>query len=239
MAPDRRQGTGNTRPMVSLFRDKTRRAVLFTMVSIPGTLLMATWKAALFVVAPSLFLLATVIFTVGVAVAKAGVIRSHVAAQRRQRASGTVDATDYQRRTYRATGLMVLVLSGLYTLSFLPFLLGDSTEVDYGRELAIIIAAVTFGELILAVHGTISARRNSDLLTEAVKLTNLAAGLILLTLTQSALLSLEPTVNAGNANAISGLVFGSLAAAVGGWMLWRSRVATSTDLGAGSTAAAQ
>ena len=197
------------------------------MVSIPGTLLMAAWKGALFVVAPSLFLLATVVFTVGVAVAKAGVIRSHVTARRRASRGEIVDVAEAERRTYRATGILVTVLSLLYAVSFLPLLLGHSTAAHYGKWPAIIIAAITFGEIGLAMHGTISARHNRDRLTEAVKLTNLACGLVLLTLTQSALLSLEPDVDYGNANGISGVVFGSLAALVGGWMIWRSRVSSS------------
>jgi len=208
---------------VSIMGDKTRRALLFTMVGIPAALLMVAWKAALFVVAPSLFLFATVLFNLGVAVAKAGIIRSHVGLRRREVALETVDASTNHRRSYRKTGVLVTSMSALYTMSFIPMFVGESHEIHYDRNVAVIIAAVTFVEIGLAVHGSISARRNSDMLTEAVKLTNLASGLVLLTLTQSALLSLEPDVDIGYANAISGIVFGSLATGVGGWMLWRSR----------------
>lgn len=216
---DRRRRTA----FLSIMGDKTRRALLFTMVGIPAALLMVAWKAALFVVAPSLFLFATVLFNLGVAVAKAGIIRSHVGLRRREVALETVDAGTTHRRTYRKTGILVTSMSAFYTLSFIPMFLRESHEIHYERNVAVIIAAATFVEIGLAVHGSISARRNSDVLTEAVKLTNLASGLVLLTLTQSALLSLEPDADIGDANAISGIVFGSLATGVGGWMLWRSR----------------
>jgi len=209
--------------VIAVFRSKTRRALLFTMVAIPGTLAMAAWKAALFVIAPSYFLLATVVFTIGVAVAKAGIIRSHVSIRKREVAGSPVDAGAAQSRAYRTTGAIVLGLSALYALSFLPQLTGAEDSIAYDRPVAIIIAAITFGEIGLAIHGTVSAKRNRDLLTEAVKLTNLAAGLVLVPLTQSALLSIEPDLDTGMANAFSGLLFGTLAAGVGAWMLWRSR----------------
>lgn len=220
--------------VLAVFRSKTRRALLFTMVSIPGTLAMAAWKAALFVIAPSYFLLATVVFTLGVAVAKAGIIRSHVVARRREAAGSPVDVPEVQRRAYRTTGLLVLALSALFALSFVPQLTGTEGDIAYERPVAIVIAAITFGELGLAVHGTVSARRNRDLLAEAVKLTNVAAGLVLLPLTQSALLSIDPDIDAGVANAFSGILFGSLAAGVGAWMLWRSRSAVGPDRDAGA-----
>jgi len=207
----------------AVFRSKPRRALLFTMVSIPGALAMAAWKAALFVIAPSYFLLATVVFTIGVAVAKAGIIRSHVFVKKREIAGSAVDTGAAQERAYRATGALVLGLSAVYALSFLPQLTGAEDTIAYDRPVAIIIAAITFGEIGLAIHGTVSAKRNRDLLTEAVKLTNLAAGLVLIPLTQSALLSIEPQLESGIANAFSGILFGTLAAGVGAWMLCRSR----------------
>ena len=209
--------------VIAVFRSKTRRALLFTMVSIPGTLAMAAWKAALFVIAPSYFLLATVAFTIGVAVAKAGIIRSHVSVRKREVSGSPVDAGAAQRRVYRTTGAIVLGLSALYAVSFLPQLIGAEDAIAYDRPVAIIIAAITFGEIGLAIHGAVSAKRNRDRLTEAVKLTNLAAGLVLIPLTQSALLSIEPELDTGIANAFSGILFGTLAAGVGAWMLWRSR----------------
>lgn len=209
----------------ALLRDKTRRALFFTAASIPGSVAMAAWKGALFLVAPSLFLLATVLFNLGVIAAKTLVVRTHVSARRRRAlAEGGVESVREQhRRAYRTTGILVTVLSLLYTLSFIPLFFASAEKISYDRPVAVLIAAITFAELGLAIHGTVSARRNRDLLSEAVKLTNVAAGLVLLTLTQSALLSLEKDIDAGHANAVSGVVFGTVAVGIGVSMLVRSR----------------
>ncbi|RPE76211.1 MULTISPECIES: hypothetical protein [unclassified Frondihabitans] len=209
----------------ALLRDKTRRALFFTAASIPGSFAMAAWKGALFLVAPSLFLLATVLFNLGVIAAKTLLVRTHITAGRRRAlAEGPVgNVREQHRRAYRATGILVTVLSLLYTLSFIPLFFASAEKITYDRPVAVIIAAITFAELGLAIHGTVSARRNRDLLSEAVKLTNVAAGLVLLTLTQSALLSLEKDIDPGHANAVSGVVFGTIATGIGVSMLIRSR----------------
>ena len=112
-------------------------------------------------------------------------------------------------------------LSIAYVLSCLPMALGTSTAEAYDPHVGIVIAAVTFVELALSVHGVISARRNKDLLVEAIKLTNLAAALILIVLTQTALLSFAYSGDATVVNGVCGIVFGSIAGLIGAYMLVR------------------
>jgi hypothetical protein len=223
----------------ALLRDKTRRALFFTAASIPGSFAMAAWKGALFLVAPSLFLFATVLFNLGVIAAKTLVVRTYVeAGRKRALTEGAVwSAREQYRSAYRVTGILVTVLSLLYTLSFIPLFFAAAEEINYDRPVAVIIAAITFAEIGLAIHGTVSARRNRDLLSEAVKLTNVAAGLVLLTLTQSALLSLEKDIDPGHANAVSGILLGTIAVGIGVSMLIRSRRESTTTerLDAGTT----
>lgn len=211
---------------VALFRDRSRRAVLFTMASIPAAVVLAVGKGVLYVSAPSTALLGTVVFAIGVVVLKIQIIRCHVVVRRAQlqAAEGTtgVDAAIMHERTYRMTGTALVVLSLVFTVGFLPLVTGSAEQTRYDKWPAIILAAVTFAEIGLAVHGIVSARRNRDPLSEAVKLINLAAGLVLLTLAQSALISLEPATDPGPAGALSGIAFGSLAALVGVGMLVRS-----------------
>lgn len=213
---------------VTLFHDQSRRAVLFTMASVPAAAVLAVGKAVLFVLAPSTSLLGTVIFAIGVVALKVEIIRCHVAARRaviQAAADGAavVDPARMHERTYRVTGLVLVILSLVFVVSFLPLLTGSTEQTRYDKWPAIILATVTFAEIGLAVHGVVSARRNRDPLAEAVKLTNLAAGFMLLTLAQSALLSLEATTDPGPAGPLSGVAFGSLAAAVGLSMLVRSQ----------------
>ncbi|GAA0963884.1 hypothetical protein [Frigoribacterium faeni] len=214
---------------VALFRDQSRRAVLFTMLSVPAATALAVGKGALFVLAPSASLLGTVLFAVGVIALKVEIIRCHVVSRRAElRAAadgptGPATSAVLHERTYRLTGIVLVALSLMFVVSFLPLVTGSAEQTRYDRWPAIILATVTFAEIGLAVHGVVSARRNRDPLAEAVKLTNLAAGFVLLTLAQSALISLEPVTDPGPAGPLSGVAFGSLPAAVGVSMLVRSR----------------
>lgn len=218
---------------VALFRDKSRRAVLFTMVSVPAAAVLAAGKGVLFVLAPSTSLLGTVVFAIGVVALKVEIIRCHVVARRavlQAAANGTanVDPAQMHERTYRVTGVALVILSLMFVVSFLPLVTGSAEQTRYEKWPAIILAAVTFAEIGLALHGVVSARRNRDPLAEAVKMTNLAAGFVLLTLAQSALISLEPATDPGPAGPLSGIAFGSLAALVGIRMLARSRSRTTS-----------
>jgi len=216
---------------VALFRDQSRRAVLFTMASVPAAAVLAAGKGVLFVLAPSTSLLGTVVFAIGVVALKVKIIRCHIVTRRtviEAAADGQddVDPALMHERTYRVTGIVLVVLSLVFTASFLPLVTGSTEQTKYDKWPAIILAAVTFAEIGLAIHGVVSARRNRDPLAEAVKLMNLAAGFVLLTLAQSALISLEPATDPGPAGRLSGIAFGSLAAMVGVGMLVRSRSRT-------------
>jgi len=181
----------------------------------------AVWKTALIVVSPSLFLLANLVFTIGVVAAKVVAIRAHAAMRANATGAGTADASRHHRSAYRAIGALVSMLSIAYVLSCLPMALGTSRAEAYDRHIAVLIATVTFVELVLSVHGAMSARRNKDLLVEAIKLTNLAASLILLVLTQTALMSFAYRGDATVYNGVCGMVFGSVAALIGVYMLAR------------------
>ncbi|OII27286.1 hypothetical protein [Frigoribacterium sp. MCBA15_019] len=213
---------------VALLRDQSRRAVLFTMASVPAAAVLAVGKGVLFVLAPSTSLLGTVVFAIGVVALKVEIIRCHVVVRRTVIQAAADEAADVDparmhERTYRVTGVVLVTLSVVFIVSFMPLVTGSAEQTRYEKWPAIILAAVTFAEIGLAVHGVVSARRNRDPLAEAVKLTNLAAGFVLLTLAQSALMSLDPVTDPGPAGPLSGIAFGSLAAMVGVWMLVRSR----------------
>jgi len=214
-----RVATRLPRKVVLVLQSKNRRGITFAALSIPGNVVVAVWKTALIVVSPSLFLLANVVYTIGVVAAKVVAIRAHGVT--RAGAARAADASRHRRRAYRAIGGLVSMLSIAYVLSCLPMALGTSRAEAYDRHIAVLIAAVTFVELVLSVHGVMSARRNKDLLVEAIKLTNLAASLILLVLTQTALMSFAYRGDATVYNGVCGMVFGSMAALIGVYMLVR------------------
>ncbi|MFT4051202.1 MAG: hypothetical protein QM677_03010 [Microbacterium sp.] len=208
------EAPGRTGNLVAAMRDTGRRNIYLSAAAIPSHLLMGGWKGALLIVSPSLFMLANVLFTLGLA----GVKLIVVLADGRHRRTGD-DAV--LTRAYRAGGLVLLLLSLVYAGLCLPLLLGQASTERYSYEVAIAIATVTFVELGFSIHGFVSSRRRGDLLMEAVKLSNLAAALIFLVLTQTALLSMTSETDHSRYNGICGIVMGAGAALIGLRLLLR------------------
>lgn len=97
-----------------------------------------------------------------------------------------------------------------------PMLAGRAHPVYHDKWVAIVIAAATFAELGIGVWGAVTARKDGEPLVEATKLVNVAAAVVLLVLTQSALLSFAGS--AGDAAASTGasrVFLGGLAAVIG------------------------
>lgn len=200
-------------------KDTSRRNVYVTAMAIPGHVVMASTKAVVLLFSFSAFMTANVLFTFGLALIKAFVI----VADRRAVKRGMATAIP---RAYRTTGLIVLVLSIAYIVSCLPLALGTNTSEHYDEKVAIAIATIAFTELGFSVHGLFSSRKNEDVLMEAIKLSNLASSLILLVLTQTALLSMSSstTGDPSRYNGVCGVVLGTVAAFIGAHMMIRSRV---------------
>lgn len=101
----------------------------------------------------------------------------------------------------------------------ISLVVGAAGTERYSYEVAIAIAAVAFAELGFSTHGFFSSRRRQDMLIEAVKLGNLASSLILLVLTQTALLSMTAATDSSVYNGICGILMGLGATAIGVRML--------------------
>lgn len=204
--------------LLATLRDTGRRNIYLSAAAIPLHLVTAGWKGALLLLTPSLFMLANVIFTLGMVVLKTLV----VSADRRCRAGDDHAAL----RAYRRSGIVLLILAGLYGTLCLPLVLGLAVTPRYGYEVSIAIAAVTFAELGLSVHGLVSSRRRRDTLMEAVKLGNIAASLVLLVLTQTALLSMATDGEHSLWNGVCALVMATAVAGIGAGMLVRAARST-------------
>lgn len=212
--PDPRYARRQWAQFAAAMRDAGRRSIYFSVMAIPGHLAMAGWKGALLVVSPSLFMLANVLFTLGLALIKMLV----VLADRRVQRDGNTCAT---RRAYQGSGAIVVLISVAYAVCCLPIALGTASTERYEHSVAIAIAAVAFTELGFSVHGFFFSRRRRDLLMEAVKLSTLAASLTLLVLTQTALLSISAKEDHSVYNGVFGIVMGAGATAIGVRMLIR------------------
>jgi hypothetical protein len=196
---------------VLAMRDTSRRTLWFAAAAIPGHLLMAGSKAALLLVTPSLFVLANVLFPLGLAGVKTLVL---LADRRRPdgAGSGPDDGAAVIRRAYRACGLVLVLMAASYGACCLALVLGAVESPRYEQTVAIGIAA----------HGAVASRRGEDLLREIVKLSNLAGALVLIVLAQTALLSMtESDADISLATGLCGLLVATATAGIGLVMLLR------------------
>ena len=122
---------------------------------------------------------------------------------------------------YRWSGMILIAASLLY-LIYSAWSYFHPKEVSYHMYIALAIATFTFTEIGVNLYGMIANRKNRTPLLHAIKTINLAASLISLVLTQSAILAFadggghDPSVNA-----LMGLLSGTCAVLLGLYMLWR------------------
>lgn len=195
-------------------RDRYTRCMYFTTIAVPFNAMLAIGKIVLGVFSLSFILIINAFFNMGMAVAKYLAVKTH---------RTSVTEMD-QRKSYRSIGWMIL-FSSIMFIVFCSVLTISNTVIKYDPHIAVIIATVTFTELVLSIHGIIHARKDKKLIMEAVKLTNFASALISLALTQAALLSFAYDGNAVGYNMISGLLFGTISGFIGIYMILKRRLA--------------
>ncbi len=128
-----------------------------------------------------------------------------------------------QCRYYRLSGV-ILILASLLYLSYSGWAYYHPKYTAYPKSIALAIATFTFVEIGLNIYGVVSNRKKSTPLLHALKTINLAASLISLVLTQSAILSIaQGGYHDPSSNALLGALLGACAALLGVFMLWRIR----------------
>lgn len=196
--------------------DPGQRTIILSAWAIPGHLAMAAAKTVILISDFSAFLTANVLFTLGQAVVKIWVVRAA-----RADPTGRAEAS---RRAYRASAILLAALSLAYLVSCLPMALGAEQSASYSKPEALAIATISFLELAFSVVGLFSSRRRGALLMETVKLTSLAASLILMVLTHTAVLSFaEPGIDHSQVNGRWGAGVGAISGVIALAMLWRAR----------------
>lgn len=137
--------------------------------------------------------------------------------------AGVIRAKDVreQYRYYRWAG-KILILSSLLYMVYSGWAYFHPKYIAYHMYVALAIATVTFVEIGLNIRGVVVNRKNKTPLLHALKTINLAASLISLVLTQSAILSFaQGGYHDPSANALLGILMGACAALLGVFMLWR------------------
>ena len=109
----------------------------------------------------------------------------------------------------------VVILSSVLFGAYSYWMIRKGQTAQFGMYIAILIAAVTFTDIALAIRGIVRARKNNPN-DRIISLISLATALISLTLTQTAILSFALSGQDMSVyNGICGMLFGAVAAVIG------------------------
>lgn len=121
---------------------------------------------------------------------------------------------------YRRSGKILIAASLLY-ISYSAWSFFHPKWVSYHMYVALAIATFTFTEIGMNLYGMIANRKNRTPLLHAIKTINLAASLVSLVVTQSAILAFADQGYNPAVNALMGMFSGTCAVLLGVFMLWR------------------
>ena len=111
------------------------------------------------------------------------------------------------------TGLFIILSSLLY-ISYSIFIIKEHVNANYHMYIGILIAAITFTEIGVAIYGIIKNKNN--LKNKVEKQLNLCSAIIALSLTQQALMSFtNPGKDISLYVGIGGIVFSSITIIIG------------------------
>ncbi len=176
-----------------------------------GNIILGLGKILSGVLSLSIFVCVNGGYTLGMVVARYCALAGFLRAK-------TIEA---QYRYYRWAG-MILILASLLYLSYSGWAYFHPQYTAYPGSIALAIATFTFAEIGINVRGVIICRKDKTPLLHALKTINLAASLISLVLTQSAILSIaQGGYHDPSSNALLGALTGACAALLGVSMLWR------------------
>lgn len=191
-----------------------KHSVKITGAACTGNFIAGTGKLAMGLVTLSFFTCISALYTYGMVIARLCALR------------GIGREKEKQYAYYRLTGIILIIASAFYTIYSMR-LLWRPDDTGYNLYEGITIATFTFLEIGLSIRGVIRERRSSEMMMHAVRMVNLAASLVSLVLTQTALLSFthegmtdyDPSV----ANGAMGMIMGSVSMMVGCFMMFRVR----------------
>lgn len=200
----------------------SNRSIYFAKLSVLINLVMSVGKLGLGIIYFSYFLFISAFYNLGIAFAKFYAVQGHVKSGIESQMTDPEEVRKKQHTCYHNIGFIVFISSIIFVVYNLRMFITEKSSTNYSSGVAIAIAAVTFTEIVLAVNGSITARKSQEPIIEAIKLTNLAAALISLVLTQTAILSFKHKGSIALYNGFSGIFMGSLAALIGLYMMLRN-----------------
>ena len=170
-----RSGSGQIR---RAYNASASRTLHLTGISGAGNLLLGLGKIASGILSLSVFVCVNGLYTLGMVLARYCALVGAVRTQDAKKQYGY----------YRRAGMILIAASLLYML-YSGWSWFHPKAVSYHMYIALAIATFTFTEIGINLYGMLANRKNRTPLLHAIKTINLAASLISLVLTQSAILS--------------------------------------------------
>jgi divalent metal cation (Fe/Co/Zn/Cd) transporter len=204
---------------------KIERSINYAKVSFYMNLVMAVGKMIVGLYTASIFLCIYALYNVGLALAKGMAVKGYLAGKRPPDETHVFGYGREEYKSYFRVGVILTTSSIVFIIYCLRlFLYGSSAS--YSMHVALAIAFMTFIEMGMAVRGSVvTIRKGISPAVSAIKLSNLAASLISLVLTQTAILSFTHQGDMSYYNGLAGLIFGGLSALIGvGMILHMQRV---------------
>lgn len=196
-------GYKSTVGSIKAIRDVYRKnKLVITRVSIVKDVFLVVAKTVLSIVAASFFMFSNALYSAGMGIARFVAIKMY-----------TQD-TNAKIRSYRTIGIIISAASICYVLYSVRLFFGGSSGV-YNMNIALMIALYTFVEFGVNIKEAIRLRGSKALEAKALRAVSFAATLICFVLTQTAIMSFSAEGDNSFTNALSGVVFGGLAALIG------------------------
>lgn len=205
----------SSRTLNEQYNAATSRSLHLAAISGAGNILLGTGKIISGILSLSLFVCVNGGYTLGMVLARYCALAGVVRAKDRKG----------QYRYYRFSGIILIAASLLY-MTYSGWSYFHPKYTAYPRDMALAIATFTFVEIGLNIRGVLVNRKNKAPLLHALKTINLAASLISLVLTQSAIFSIAQggyQYHDPSSNALLGLLTGACAVSLGVFMVWRIR----------------
>lgn len=178
------------------------RQLVYAHLSLAKDVLLVVAKAAWSLFSVSVFMLANVLYSTGMGIARLVAVRMH-----------EQDTAD-QRKSYRFVGSIIAVASICYILYSVRLFFGGTTGT-YPLHIAVPIALYTLILFGINVRGAIRLRNSHSLEAKALRAISLSSTLLCFSLTQTALMSAANESNIAFGSALSGVFYGALACLIG------------------------
>jgi hypothetical protein len=193
---------GTVESIKIISRTVKEKRLVFIRVSMIKDAFFVAGKSAMSIISLSFFMFVNALYSAGMGIARFIAVRMH----RQDRAN--------QVKSYRYVGIIISIASICYALYSVRLFFGGATG-SYDMNIALVIALYTFIEFGINIREAIRLRKSNALETKALRAIGFSSTLICFVLTQTAILSFASEGGNSFFNALSGVVFGGLAALAG------------------------